>query len=788
MTSTYRLQLTPEFGFHEAAAVVPYLASLGVTHAYLSPILEAAPGSMHGYDVVDHSRLSGERGGIQGWRVLQGALREYGLGCLVDVVPNHMAIPTPESANPALWSVLRDGRESEYAHWFDIDWADGDGKLVLPVLGTTVDEAVATGELTRDGDRLLYHDHEFPVSPATAGLPTSELVHAQRYTLGSWEATADRLNYRRFFDVSSLIGLRVEDADVFERTHRLLFDLVAAGDVQGLRIDHPDGLADPQGYLARLRAAVPGMWVVVEKILGAGEALPADWPCDGTTGYDALPVVEAALLDRHGANRLVAAHPGLAGVRDTYPEAAATAKRDVLAEVLTAERRRLTGLLTRCLPDDDPGALGDALDALLVAMPVYRTYLVPGRPPSSTDLTVLERARDTAAAASPALAPVVTRVVDLLLGRARQASDAPVTELVTRFQQTSGALAAKGVEDTAFYRWLALPSLCEVGADPGHLEADPVDAFHRYAAGRAAASMTTLTTHDTKRGEDVRARLRLLAEIPGRWAETVARWRELAGTANALDDRTEHLLWLTLAGAWPISADRLTAYLTKACREAKLQTSWLRPDEAYERAVLARAESALAEQAVRDDVAAFVAALHEPWVTELLAGKLLQLTMPGVPDCYQGTEGTRLVLVDPDNRNPVDYGVLAATLVDVDTTAAPPDWAAQPDAAKVHLVSRVLRALRDRPGLFTGYEPLGAEGEHADHVVAFARGGAVTVVPRLPVGLRAAGGWGDTSLELPPGEWTDILSGKGAGGRVELAAALRAFPVALFLHNSADDQ
>ncbi|MBO0828513.1 MAG: malto-oligosyltrehalose synthase, partial [Streptosporangiales bacterium] len=752
-TSTYRLQLNAEFGFHEAAAVVPYLASLGVSHAYLSPILEAAPGSTHGYDVVDHSRLSGERGGVEGWRVLQGALREHGLGCVVDVVPNHMAIPAPESVNPALWAVLRDGRTSEYAHWFDVDWAAGDGRLVLPVLGTDVDEAVATGELKRDGDRLVYHDHEFPVSPATAGLPTGELVHAQHYTLVSWEATADRLDYRRFFDVSGLIGLRVEDEDVFERTHRLLFELVAAGDVQGLRIDHPDGLADPRGYLDRLRAAAPEAWIVVEKILGTGETLPLDWPCDGSTGYDALPVVETALLDRHGADGLVAQHARLTGAAQTYPETVAAAKRGVLAEVLTPERRRLTGLLARCLPDSDAGQLGDALDALLVAMPVYRTYLVPGRPPGPADVAVLDRARDAAALARPAVASVLDRVVDLLLGRARPGADASVAELVIRFQQTSGALAAKGVEDTAFYRWLALPSLCEVGADPGHLEADPVGAFHRYAAEHAATSMTTLTTHDSKRAEDVRARLRLLAEIPDRWTEAVTRWRGLAGRAEGVDDRTDHLLWLTLVGAWPVSADRLTAYLTKACREAKLATSWLRPDEAYEHAVLAHAEAVLADPAVRDDVAGFVADLHEPWVTELLAAKLLQLTMPGVPDCYQGAEATRLVLVDPDNRGPVDYGTLAGALVDADAAAAPPGLVAGPDAAKVHLVSRTLRALRRRPGLFDGYQPLAAGGERADHVVAFSRGGAVTVVPRLPVALRAAGGWGDTSLELPPGEW-----------------------------------
>ncbi|MQA79541.1 MAG: malto-oligosyltrehalose synthase [Streptosporangiales bacterium] len=773
--STYRIQLTADFGFRDTAAIVPYLASLGVTHVYLSPVLESALGSRHGYDVVDHGRLSRERGGADGWRVLQGSLREHGLGCVVDIVPNHMAVPAPESTNPALWSVLRDGPSSPYARWFDVDWADDDGRLVLPVLGTGLDQAVANGELVRDGDLLRYHEHEYPIADGTGGLPWPDVVHAQHYALALWSDPVDRLNYRRFFDVSGLIGLRVEDAEVFEETHRLLLDLVAAGDIQGLRVDHPDGLADPRGYLRRLRAAAPDAWVVVEKILGVDEALPADWPCDGTSGYDVLRAVDDVFLDAPGLDALTRLHEDVTGEHRGWDAVAAEAKRDVLGEVLTAERARLAALVGPCLPAHDEDLLARALDELLVAMPVYRTYVVPGEQPSAVDTEVVERARQRAESADPVLAPVLRDLADLVLGRL---SDVPAGEVVVRFQQLSSALTAKGVEDTAFYRWHVLVSRNEVGGDPGHPDVGSVARFHRFAQHLPAGTMTTLSTHDTKRSEDVRARLALLSEVPDVWARFLA-GRHASGPADVLDGPTSALFWQTLAGTWPLTPERLTAYLRKACREAKRRTSWLAPDPGYEEAVLGYAEAVLADPATRAAVEAFVADLREPWACSMLAHKVLQLTMPGVPDCYQGAEALHLALVDPDNRRQVDYGRLGGLLAALDRGSAPPAWRDDPDVAKVHVVSRVLRLRRDRPDLFAGYAPLAVTGPAADHAIAFDRGGAIVVVPRLPVRLARSGGWRDTSVDLPEGTWTDAFTGRSHAGGTRLDTLFADLPVTL---------
>lgn len=769
--STYRVQLTADFGFHDTAAIVPYLASLGVTHIYLSPVLESAPGSRHGYDVVDHGRLSRERGGAEGWRVLQGSLREHGLGCVVDIVPNHMAVPAPESANPALWAVLRDGPSSPYARWFDVDWAGGDGRIVLPVLGTSLGEALADGVLARDRDVLRYHEHEFPIADGTGELPWPDLVHAQHYALACWSDPVERLNYRRFFDVSGLIGLRVEDAEVFRETHRLLLDLVAAGDVQGLRIDHPDGLADPRGYLRRLRAAAPEAWIVVEKILGIDETLPADWPCDGTSGYDVLRAVDDVFLDTSGLDALTRLHEDLTGERRGWDEVEAEAKRDVLGEVLTAERTRLAALTGPLLPGHDENAVRRALDELLVAMSVYRTYVVPGEQPSAADVEVLARARQRAESAAPDLAAVLRDLADLL-------PDDPSGEVAVRFQQLSSALTAKGVEDTAFYRWLVLTSRNEVGGDPAQPDVGSVERFHRFARELPAGTMTTLSTHDTKRSEDVRARLALLSELPDAWADAVAAWRA-SGPADAPDGPTAALLWQTVIGAWPLTPERLTAYLRKACREAKRRTSWLAPDPGYESTVLRYAEAVLADTAVRDAVEAFVADLHEHWAGSVLAHKVLQLTMPGVPDCYQGAEAVHLALVDPDNRRPVDYGRLGGLLAALDREEAPPAWRADPDTAKMHVVSRVLRLRRNRPELFAGYAPLSVTGPAADHAIAFTRGGAVAVVPRLPARLARSGGWRDTSVGLPEGTWTDAFTGRSHEGETRLDALLTDLPVAL---------
>lgn len=777
-TATYRLQLSASFGFRAAAAVVPYLAELGVSHVYLSPILEAAPGSPHGYDVVDHDRLSGERGGLDGWQVLQSALREHGLGCVVDIVPNHMAIPVPQSRNGALWSVLADGPQATTANWFDIDWAAGGGRLVLPFLGCDLDEALRSGQLTRDGDLLRYHDHEFPVAPETAHLGWPDVVHAQHYLLTYWADVERPLNYRRFFDVDDLIALRVEDPDVFAQTHRLLLELVRRGDIQGLRIDHVDGLADPGGYLRTLAEAAGDTWVVVEKILAVDESLPADWPCAGTTGYDALRVVDATLRDPTGLAQLGDLHGRVTGERRTYPEVVHEAKAAALGSLFAGERVRLHDLARQCLPGLDADTVGAAVDALLVAMPVYRSYLVPGRPAAATDTAVLDAARRQAARRVPTAATELAQLTALLLGCEGAAPGSAEAEFVSRFQQLSGALTAKGVEDTAGYRWHVLAAECEVGGDPGQHAHDPVAQFHRYAAGARTEGMTALSTHDSKRSEDVRARLATLTEVPAAWAQLVDELQ--AAGDQGVDQATRYLCWQTVLGTAPIDADRLAEYLRKAVREAKLATSWLAPAADYETAVAAYAQLMCEDGRLGARLEAFLdRELRAGWTANVLAQKVLQLTMPGVPDVYQGAEALHLALVDPDNRRTVDYGTRGKLLASVDRTNTAPTGDTDLDALKVHVTSTLLRVRRDRPDLLTGYQPLHAEGPAAGHVVAFSRGGLVTAVQRLSLTLDRAGGFGDTALTLPPGTWTDLFTGATWTGAVRLADLLAELPVAV---------
>ncbi|MGI5165071.1 malto-oligosyltrehalose synthase [Spirillospora sp. CA-253888] len=729
-TGTYRLQLRgtfeQHFGFSEAAALAPYLAALGVSHVYLSPVLQAAPGSTHGYDVADHDRLSDELGGPDAFAAMAAKFRTHGLRVVVDVVPNHMAIPDPPDRSRALASVLAEGPDSPYASWFDIDWEAGDGRLVLPGRGTP--------------------------------------------------------NYRRFFDISGLIGLRQEDPEVFERTHRLVLELIAAGRVHGLRVDHPDGLTDPRAYLERLAERSGGAWTVVEKITTGEEELPGDWRCAGTTGYDALGMVGGLFVDPQGDKPLTETYTAFTGGPPGFAEVEHRSRRHAAEHGLRPEIDRLLGVLRRVAgPDEIPD---EVLVELLVAMPVYRAYVVPGEEPPPQAVAVLEEAARRARPHLPAERhAALDRLVRLALGR-----DGAPAEFVVRFQQTSAPLAAKGVEDTAFYRWNRMAALNEVGGDPERFAVSPAD-FHAYCARIARdwpATMTTLSTHDTKRQEDVRARLAVLAELPGSWAEAVERWSRWLPGDPPLEKDLEYLLWQTLAGVGPISEERLTGFLTKAMREAKTSTSWIEQDAAYEDAVLDFARRVLADEGLTADIARFSASL-DPYARAVLLGqKLVQLTMPGVPDVYQGCELTAPALVDPDNRRPVDYGRRRARLTRLDSRhGAPRDV----DDEKLLVTSRALRLRRDRPEWFlpfggsADYAPVAAEGPAAEHAVAFRRGEAVTVATRLPVALERRGGWGDTRLRLPErAAWRNVLTGETHGaGDLALAAVLAGLPVALLI-------
>lgn len=789
-TATYRLQLQPDFPFPAAEKAVPYLAALGVSHLHLSPVLEAVPGSSHGYDVVDHSRVRKELGGEEGLRSLAATAREHGLGLVLDIVPNHMAA-VPRH-NRQLWEVLREGRASPYAPWFDIDWAAGGDKVLLPVLagplGGELDAfSVDVGEDGEDGEVLRYGEQEFPLRAGTADLPLPELLDAQHYRLAWWRLARTELNYRRFFTVSELIGVRVEHPEVFDATHSKVLELLRDGVLDGLRIDHPDGLADPDAYLRQLNEATGGRWTVVEKILTGDEPLPAGWAVAGTTGYDALHRIDGLFTDPAGAAELLGRYREFAGPpgdRGGYWKATVRrAAYRVATHELASETAWLTRLATSvcagdpALRDHAPWALRTAIRELLVRVPVYRPYVTAGEEPTRIAEETLpdDAVRDAKAVFSvPEEAAAVDVVRDLALGR--QGEGEEQVSFCARFAQTASALHAKSVEDTAFYRYVPLISATEVGGDPGQ-PAVTVDGFHAFASRIARdwpATGTVLTTHDTKRSADVRARIAVLSECPERWAGLVA---ELTGATPvaAPDPQLAWQAWQSSYGCAPLPAEelgaRLEPALLKAVREAGLFTSWTEPDPAYERAVtdFVAAGPGSGSGTARRLVTAFAESLAPHVRANVLGAALVQLTMPGVPDLYQGTESEYLALVDPDNRRPFRRPEGPAEEKQVVTAAA-------------------LELRRELPEVFgeSGtYVPLKARGPAAGHVVAFSRSGEVAVaVTRLSLRLAEGGGWRDTVVELPDaGPWRDVLgpgAGRGfTGGAVAAAELFGERPVAL---------
>lgn len=812
--STYRLQLTPDFTFADAEAHLSYYASLGVSHLYLSPILTAAPGSTHFYDVVDHSQIAASLGGVEALRSLAHAAHSKGLGLIADVVPNHMAVPTPVYHNRALWSVLAEGENSPYAHWFDVDWSSHDGVL-MPVLGDRIGTILARGELTLDAmvvpgfsdagevPVLRYFDHVLPVREGTENLPLDALVTEQHYRLAYWRVANEELNYRRFFDVGSLVAVRVEDPDVFEATHRTIIDLVADGTLDGLRIDHPDGLADPAGYIAQLAEATHGAWIVVEKILEDEERLPSSWKTAGTTGYDASWRIGALLRDAAGSAPLAGTLYQFTGdAMGALPRLIDEAKREIVADSLTSEARRLATLAHDVcrtdvrLRDHTWAALYDCLRTMLVTFGRYRAYVVPGTPAKPASLEAIDHAATRARALldeerHETLDVVVDLLKGLEVGSAGRTHDSQRAELITRFQQACGAVMAKGVEDTAYYRWTHLLPLCEVGSPAGRFALAP-SSFHAWVAEQQMTyphAMTTLTTHDTKRSEDIRARLGVLSEVPEQWDAWLARVR--AATAEMrpteIDGRMENLWWQTLVGT--VSADgdlmewdRLEGYLTKAMREAKTHTSWVRVNEPYETAVQWFAQATHADPAVRELVAEWTALTNEGARVAILSQKLIHLTMPGVPDIFQGTEIVRPLLVDPDNRRPIDTAGLAADLAKLSRGAKPRSL----NDEKMHVTTAALHARRAHPqafvGVNAGYVPLPSSSGHA---VVFARTEedeprVITVATRLGIELERLGGWSDHTVTLPDGQWQDVLTGAEVeGGTVGLATLLKTHPVAL---------
>lgn len=754
--STYRLQMRgpksgQAFTFADAENLLDYLDALGVSHLYLSPILTAAEGSAHGYDVVDPTTVSAEFGGAEGLARLSSAARGRGIGLIVDIVPNHVGVDDPRQ-NQWWWDLLAHGRDSRYASFFDVDWGlDPDGRIVLPVLGSDddVDDLVVDGDLLRLGERV------WPVAPGTAGGTGPQVHDRQNYRLVGWRAGV--CGYRRFFSITSLAALRQEDRAVFDATHVEVKRWFDDGLVDGVRIDHPDGLSDPAGYLAWLREITgPQAWIVIEKILAVDEALDLTLPVAGTTGYDVLRETGGLFVDptgRQALTELVESTGDRSGQNHT---AARTLKVKAITETLHSEVSRVRRAVIGATGDDHPD-LVTAIAELISRVGVYRSDY-------PAQAAVLPIAVAQTADQQPHLA------APLAIVATAAATDA---ETATRLQQLCGAATAKSMEDCLFYRDARLVSLNEVGGEPEWFGVGAAE-FHLRAEARSRlwpSAMTTLSTHDTKRGEDVRARIGVLSQVPSLWTELVRKWTLKAPPPDAA---TALFLWQNVFGVWPADGqvtlalrERLHAYAEKAIREAAVHTTWNAPNAEFESAVHTWLDAVL-DPPVAAEMTSLVARLDPYGRSDALGQKLIALTSPGVPDVYQGTELWEDSLVDPDNRRPVDYSAHRDAL----STWAHP---------KLRVTAEALRLRRERPDTFLsgGYRPVLASGARDEHVVAFQRGEDVLVaVSRWTVRLADVG-WGDTALTLPNGEWTDRLTRRRFTGTVGVAYLYADLPVAL---------
>ena len=743
-SSTYRLQINRRFTLHDAAGVLGYLSELGVGAVYLSPILQSTIGSDHGYDATDVFRVDHDRGGEEGLQRLMASARSAALGVIIDIVPNHLGIEHPIQ-NPAWWDVLRLGQDSPYSAWFDIDWSRG--RIVVPVLGDDPELTVADGE-------LHYFEHRFPLAPGTwsEGEDVAAVHDRQHYELVHHSQGNREVNYRRFFAITTLAGVRVEDPEVFSATHALIQGWCQDG-VTGLRVDHPDGLRDPLGYLQQLRSVAPEQWITVEKILEPTEALPKTWPVAGTTGYDAMHEVNGVFIDHDHEPEFTALYQRLTGDHRTIGDHVEAGKRLAVEVLLPAEVRRMAALAPE-VPD-----AAAALAEVAIAFEVYRCYLPDG-------VAYLDHALATSKRRRPELAAAI----DQLTPRLHDHCD----DLALRMQQLSGAAMAKGVEDTAYYRYSRFIALNEVGGDPGQFGI-PLQDFHTLQASRLdglPSSMTSLSTHDTKRGEDVRARLAVLSEIPGPWADFVELFLSMTRIPNPLFG---YFLAQTLVGTGQIEPARMHSYAEKAAREASDGTTWTAPEAAYESAVHAAVDAAYHDPRLRAAWDKINGLITAPGWSNSLGQKLVQLTMPGVPDVYQGTELWDDSLVDPDNRRPVDFADHIGLLESLDD--APPDID-ETGAVKLWITRQALQLRRSHPDWFRDYRPIMASGPLRDHLIGFDRGGAITLASRLPVALAAAGGWRDTKVEIAAPS-IDVLTGKRWSGIVALDGLLRRYPVAL---------
>lgn len=888
--STYRLQLTPSFTFGNAKEVLPYLHRLGIRTVYLSPVLQARPGSQHGYDVADPSRVNGELGGQRQFRSLVKEASRLGLDLVIDVVPNHMGI----SAENKLWDdVLAHGQASTFARYFDIDWgAGGKKKIVVPTLGDKLEAILARRELKLDHDaggfRVRYYDKSFPIDPTTVATLLAEsgpaakrppplraiekelaalgprsgrirtdraarvmkklaaleaadpqvkqavdaalaayhgegaearwksLLGRQAYRLTYWKSGNSKVNYRRFFTINELAGLRQEDPVVFAATHKKVLDLVRIGREMGvnvnLRIDHPDGMADPGGMLGALEQKLhqvnPASQIWVESILGKEQALPREWPVAGTTGYDFLNQLGRAPIDAGGFatidawyRKAILKKPG-----SSFAGAVANGKRQMLRSELAPDVRFLVDRLVAIEPGIARGDLRDALVDAITAMPVYRTYLVGGAEPAAVDLERIAGAFDSIAPRSPAHAKALALVKKTLLARGTDSKDG--ARFVTRFQQLSAATMAKGLEDTAHYRDHALAALNEVGGSPAEVTARGIEEFHQAAARRDTRAMLAATTHDTKRSADARTRLAVLTWMPERWIASVTGWRRMnAGARGRVDANTEYLAYQTMVALWPRAEGmpdagelgalegRVSEYMIKAAREGKRKTRWSKPDAAFEADLRGLVTQMFSSRPFLKSVARFVREVDRPAIAASVSRSVVHYSAPGTADTYQGDELWSFSAVDPDNRRPVDYARRQALLADVERfdglrgaarAAFVRELVEHPesDRLKLHVVRRSLAARNAHPALFGdgGYTAIRARGAP---VLAFARTRGKQVA--LTIAPQAASVKG-ASIEIPPAlrgaTVVDQMTGEKrvlAGESMKVSDLLGGFPAALLV-------
>lgn len=852
--ATYRFQFHKDFRFRDATALVPYLAALGVSHVYASPFLKARPGSAHGYDIVDHNSVNPEIGTEAELDELIAALQAEGMGMVLDIVPNHMGVL--QSDNAWWLDVLEKGQTSPYAKFFDIDWNPAKpelrGKVLLPVLGNHYGEVLEKKELKLVKEagawRVAYFDHRFPLNKESSkgidpkklardSLAMHRLLERQHYRLAFWRVASDEINYRRFFEITDLAALRIEDPDVFEATHAFIAKLCRRRGVDGLRVDHPDGLADPRTYFERLRNRCGKPWIVVEKILAGHEALPADWPVEGETGYRFANLLSGVFIDKSAEARFDRIYQRFTGERRSFEEIAYASRMLIMNTTLAAELDMLSTRLARIAAgnrhtrDYTRSGLRKALAEIAAHFPVYRSY-VTARGASDTDRRhigwAVGKARRASHLGDPSVFDFIRSLLLLEIPPTEKARHQAMVDFAVRFQQFTSPVVAKGVEDTAFYRYHRLIALNEVGNDPREFGVS-LKAFHAAAEDRAkgwAHTMIASSTHDTKRSEDARARLGVLSEIASSWRMMLRRWslmnrsaRSEAAAASAPSEVTgasapsagdEYLYYQALLCIWPDRIpdesalknlrERLQAYMLKAAREAKLRTSWINPDAEYEAALERFILGSFENSLFIKDVTEAAARISRLGMLVGLSQALIKAASPGVPDYYQGTEIWDFSLVDPDNRRPVDYPLRARLLASLDKKSFSTNGLLEELAdgrAKLHVIAKGLSLRKEMPELFDQptYVPLYADSGKEENLCAFAlqngRQALIAVAPRLFAGLMQDGDlapigprvWGDARLLLPgslSGNFINVLtSEKHQGNSLRVADLLATFPVAL---------